>query len=354
MNRPATRPHSDGAYAPDAFLQWWYFDAMLASGHRFLTFFLPRFEGSIEDNEPGLPMVDIVIRRPDGATVRDRRFFRPGEVAASTNNVEAFFGPDCSVVYRKDAGGTGLGRYLLKARAERIAYDLILEPEIPPWAPTGGIGRFPRPLIMLLRRTLFTRDWFHYVPFVPRGRLQGSIVVDGEALDARGTAYHEQGRLNFCLGDFVPVWYWMHVEHPPWTILSGSADPPAGLPRPRGGTRGGIGWVQKGDRCLLAAFDVPGFRVRWPRVWRRDPAGREEQSMAWEAGVRLQRPGLRVTAEMVSRDVLTIVPFRYPARTDAKPFWGQTVADVEVEIREGPEKTRFRCEGLLETMVTGA
>jgi hypothetical protein len=208
--------------------------------------------------------------------------------------------------------------------------------------------------MVLLRRSLFTTDSAHYVPLVPRGSLRGTIAVDGETVSVRGSAYHEQGRLNFPLGAFVPAWYWLHVEHPPWTLLSGTAQPPAWVARFGSGALGGFARVQKGDRCLLSAFDFTGLAVRWHGIRKRDPQASGEQSMAWEAAVRLQRPGLRVTAELVSRDLLAFVPFGYREKTPVPPYWGQTVADVKVEIREGLARTRFQCEGILETMLTGA
>ena len=376
FNRPWTRPYAEGAYAPDAELQWWYFDAVLESGHRLLSFFLPRFLGAIEGSEPESPMVDVVLRTPAGEILRERRFCRPCELVASRDRVAAEFGADCSVTFegaghatvprgvrpRGGAGcspsfgeeGSGPGRYLLRARAGRIGYELEISPELPPWAPIRG-GRLPRAFMMLLSRSLTTRDSFHYVPFVPRGRLRGTITVDGRVLDARGTAYHEQGRMNFPLPRFCPAWYWLHVEHPPWTLLSGTALPPAGVPRPAKGTLGGIGFVQKADRCLMAAFDPSGILVRWPRIEPRNPAARDgEESMAWNAGVRIRRPGLRVTMEIESSQVLEFVPFSYRDETPVKPYWGQTVALAKVEVVHGLKRDRFEAEAVLETMMTGA
>jgi hypothetical protein len=354
MNRPNTAPHSCGAYAPDAFLQWWYFDAVLENGLHFMTFFLPRFAGSVDGREPGLPMMEAVVREKSGKTIQERRFFRQEELQASPEKTETRFGDRCSIAFHKGGRGQELGQYRLRGETERIRYDLTLDPELPPWAPAGAGGNVPRALMVMLRRSLFTTDSAHYVPLVPRGTLRGTIAVDGEAVSVRGSGYCEQGRLNFPLGRFVPAWYWLHVEHPPWTLLSGTVDPPAWVARFRPGTVGGFARVQKGERCLLSAFDFTGLAVRWHGIRKRAPKASGEQSMAWEAGVRLQRPGLRVTAELVSRDLLVFVPFGYREEAAGSPYWGQTVADVSVEVQEGGTRTRFQCEGILETMVTGA
>jgi hypothetical protein len=354
FDRPWTRPVEEASFAPDAELQWWYFDAVLDSGHRLLTFFLPRFTGSIAGNEFGLPILDVALSSPEGETIRERRFFRPSELVASRDRFAAEFGREGSVAFEPPAQPGGLGLYRLRTRTGRIRCDLEIAPEVPPWAPTRS-GHLPRPLMIFLSRSLTTRDYVHYVACVPRGRLRGRITVDGKVLEARGTAYHEQGRLNFCLARLCTAWYWLHIEHPPWTILSGTLVPPPGVPRPRNGVLGGMGFVQKGGECLLAAFDPTGVLVRWPVVESREPGARDgEKSMAWNADVRLGRPGLSVRVAMRSSEVLEYIPFAYREQTPRHPCWGQTLVDAEVQIVHKMRKSRFTARGLLETMVTGS
>lgn len=352
-NKPRSRPPEDGAYASEAKLQWWYFDAMLENGHRFLTFFLPRFQGSIEGNTPDQPMLDIVLRKPDGETIRERRFFKPSELIASRDRFEASFGEDCSLRFEQGSGAGSFGRYLLCGSTGRLGYELELTPDLPPWAAASPSGRFPYPMMMVLRRALITRDYFHYVPLVPRGKLRGKITMDEKVLEVRGRGYHEQGRLNFDLGGFVPVWYWLHIEHPPWTLLSGTASQPGWLPKLKDPAPGGIAYVQKGETCLMAAFDVTGIHVDWTRIKKRDPCAMGEGSMAWEADMRFRRPGLKVKVDLVSKDVLEYLPFEFHKRTPVRPYWGQTVADAEVDVLHRGRRTRFRTEAVLETMVTG-
>lgn len=352
-DRPPTRPPDDGAYDPAATLQWWYFDAVLDDGSRLMTFLLPRFFGSVEGNPAGHPYLDIVLRAPGRGIVRETRSFAPADLAASTTRLRADLAGDCSLAYEPAGPEAPLGTYRLRARAGRIAYDLRIRPDLPPWAPAGGDGRFPRAFLALLRRSLRTRDVFHYVSLVPRGSLGGEITLDGAVHPVGGKAYHEQGRLNFPLGGFVPIWYWMHIEHPPWTILTGTALPP-GWMRVRGRVpRGGVALVYEGDRCRIAACDFTGLLADWTRVRSRDPGARDERSMAWEAEVRLRRPGFRMDISVASQEVLAFVPFRYPAPSPTPPYWGQTVVAAQVTVRQGRRRTRFRAEGVLETMATG-
>jgi len=335
-------------------MQWWYFDAVLDNGHRLVTFFLPKVYGAIDDHEFGLPILDIVLRKPGGETIRERRFFSPTELKTVPNNFGAYFGSDCSASFTKGSGRKDLGCYHLIATAGRITYDIKLEPELPPWAPVSSSGKAPRLMMMLTRGSIFTKDYMYYVPFVPRGRLTGQITVDGEPLNARGIAYHEQGIISFPLHEVVPAWYWLHIEKPPWTILSGTTVPSLESLTPKKGTHGGFACIYKGNQCLLAVNDYTGFLVNWMRLLKRNPEAQGELSMAWEADVRLLRLGLKAKIKLVSREILEFMPIRNrPEGSRIQPYWGQTVGDAEVEIIHGIKRDRVNAEGLLETMVTG-
>ncbi len=346
LNRAQPVPRNNSAYAPDAVVQWWYFDAQLANGWRLLTFFLPKALGTTDGHAPDQPQVEIVLRSPQGETILERRFFKPEQFSASTTTLDAAFGDDCSLAYDPDKG-----RYLLKARAGRLAYDLEILPELPPWSPLSKTGRSNRPIFMLARRDLFTKDYFHYAPFVPRGKLSGKIIVDGQAMDADGSAYHEQGRMNFPLNKMVPVWYWLHIEKAPWTIISGTAHPPEGLPGNR--PWGGYGYIANKNTPLMSGLDMSGLFVLWTRIHHDFPQKPGDQGLAWDVTARFFRPGLLVRVSLSSLYVLDYLPFEHGEKTPQQPYWAQTVARTEVDIVHGLKKARFSCEGILETMVTG-
>ena len=94
-------PQSDAAYAPDAHLQWWYFDAAFDDGHRLLTYFLPGFKGRIENQGMDEPFLNVVLRRPDGVIIREPRSFPPSEFFPRTGEFGARFGEDCSATFEK-------------------------------------------------------------------------------------------------------------------------------------------------------------------------------------------------------------------------------------------------------------
>jgi hypothetical protein len=343
----------DEAYAPDAHLQWWYFDAAFEDGHRLLTFFLPRSTGSVGQQPADQPFLDIVLKPPFGEILRERRSFSPQEFAPRRGAFGASFGEGCSVDFEMGTDSRDLGRYLLKGQAGRIGYDLELVPDIPPWSPNGPSGQLSRPAMMLARRSLFTQDYFHYAAFVPRGRLKGQIVVDGKPLHVRGSGYHEQGRNSFPLSEFAKAWYWLHIERPPWTILSGTVVPLPLFSRSKARAQGGFVFVQKGARRLMARRDPFGFAVRWTRFVHRSPEPHSEESLAWETRVRWIGPGLFLKADVVSREVLEHLHFDHSEKTPVQSHWSQTIAEAKVKILHGIRRMEFDTECILETMVTG-
>lgn len=350
FNRPATRPYGDDAFFPDARVQWWYFSAELENGYRLMTFFLPRSLGETDGHDSSEPIVEIVLMKPGGNAIRQRRFFSPSEVAAQTGRLDVSLGDECRLSLEESPSP---GKYVLKAQAGRLGYDLELVPELPPWAPLGKTQRIPRMIMALARRSLRTPDYFDYVPFVPRGRLTGSIRLDGEAMEVQGTGYHEQGWMNFAIHRFVPAWYWMHIEQAPWTIISGAGLPPRGVPVPGKVPRGGIAYVAQENQCLMSACDFTGFLVNWERISLGHPQKPGDRGMAWEVSARFWRPGLKVRVQLHSREVLDYMAFEHASETAERPYWSQALADAEVTIRRGRSETRFSTQAILESMVTG-
>ena len=179
------------------------------------------------------------------------------------------------------------------------------------------------------------------------------MILDGEAFHVQGTGYHEQGRFSFPLHEFTSAWYWLHIEHPPWTILTGTVARPPGSLRPGKETRGGFTYVRKGGKCLLATADMSGLFVNWNRIDKHAPQPGLGTSMAWDAEVRLARPGLLLRVSVRSNEVLERMPFSYREETPIAPYWSQSIARAEVRILQGLSRVDFEDECVLETMVSG-
>lgn len=348
-----TRPQSDEAYDPSAEFQWWYFDSQLDNGYRLLTFYTM--------NAPGIDTcgLNIVLRAPDGTLVKDPQFYPREDFEPNAGTFGGRFAPG-SEAHFDPASNNGLGTYHISAAGQRIQYRLQVQPDVPPFSPLGPAGEAHPALIagtkLLSRRGNFLqKDRFRYCCFVPRGRLAGTIVVDGVEMDAKGTVYHEHGMYTFPMGDLSQAWYWLHISNAEWSIISGSLVAP-GMPYStrlaKKNTHGGYVYALENNRCLMSTMDFSGLLVNWKRVHKRVPDARGEPSMAWGLEATFRRPGLEINIDMVSQGVLEYFPVGATAREE--PFWGQTVGKAQVEVVRGSgfrrERTSFTADAVLETM----
>lgn len=347
------RPQSDAAYDPAAAFQWWYFDSQLASGYRLLTFFTL--------NAPGIETfgLNLVLRGPDGTVVKDPLYLPRHTFVPDAGTFGGSFGERGEARF-DPLGNGGLGTYRLSARGDRIRYDLEVLPDVPPFSPLGVRGELPAPLIAASKLLagggdFRANDRFRYTCFVPRGRLRGTIELDGKPLDASGRAYHEHGMYTFPMGQVSSAWFWLHVSNPEWTLVSGSLVAP-GLEYGRSPfakeTFGGYAYVLRGRERLMSTIDFSGALVNWREVRMRDPKARGRESMAWGLDAVFRRPGLAVELDVESYDELEY--FAVDPTPEEEPYWGQTVARANVVVTEyGPfslAKTRFTADAVLETM----
>lgn len=346
FNRSNALGYEQDAYTRDAVVQWWYTVGQLANGWRLSTFLLPRGLGTTDGHSRECPLLGITLRSPEGRMITERRFFDPSEFSARTDRLAVELGKDCRMVFDQERR-----RFLISASAGRLAYDLEIVPELEPWSPFPGKGKVPHLVQALLRKDLFTRDTFFYVPFVPRGRLAGRILIDGEPMDASGTAYHEKSSISYPIHELVPVWHWMHIEHEGWTILSGTGVPPTWISRRR--IPGGLAYLAKGDRPLFSAFDPSGLLVRWTRLSHANPPKPGARPIAWDMEARFAKPGLQVRVSLSSVAVLESMFFEFAPPTPELPYWVQTVAEATVEVRQANRTESFSAGAVLETTVTG-
>ncbi len=359
LNRMKSRPVEENILYPDAILQWWYFDAVLENGYRLVTFLMPRLPWVIQDknhplNEP-MPFFEIILRKPDGENIRERKFINRSELKTLPDTFGAVFGSGCSFSYDNPPEKNRPGSYRIKGKAGGLGYDLKLDPELSCWAPLGAWGKTPMPIMSAATLRPFTKDYLYYVPFVPGGKISGELSIEGKSMEIRGRGYHEHGHANFPLYNFIPAWYWLHIEHPPWTIISSASPLPAGYPNPKKGTHGGLAFVQKGERRLFSTMDYSGLFVNWTRIKRRGPEATGENSMLWEVDLRIRRPGFKLEAEIASKDVLEFLHFNTPEHASAAsyPYWGQTIADAKIRIKHRGKISEFTAECQLETVSMG-
>jgi len=82
-----------------------------------MTFILPRFEGTFEGEGLNSVVVNIVLRQPNGETIRERRFYPVSEMDSSQRAFDTTLGKDG--LFRYDGPNHEKGRYRLKVQAGR-------------------------------------------------------------------------------------------------------------------------------------------------------------------------------------------------------------------------------------------
>ena len=350
-----TRPQTDSAYDPDAEFQWWYFDSLLDNGYRLLTFYTM--------NAPGIDTygLNIVLRTPEGELIKDPQFYPKENFKPVKGQFGGEFAPGSSAYFEKNQGEFGHGRYEISAQGTRVQYKLQLDPIVSSFSPLGKAGSLPSSVITGAKAVGGTfsteQERFRYTCFVPRGKLSGTIVIDGKEMDVSGSGYHEAGMYTFPMSHVSSAWYWLHITHPQWTIITSTMVVP-GLPYSpktpllKKNTHGGYAYVLNEGEPELTAFDPSGFMVNWKRVHKRAPHMRGEQSMAWGVEAVLRRPGLKVSLDVTSYDVLEYFPV--DATPSHEPYWSQTVAMAQVKVEKGSGRDKeiieFEADAVLETM----
>ncbi len=340
-------PYESAGYRGDGspdYLQWWYFDAEFESGHRFMTIMLPRVFGRIDEDGNGpVPGVTLALTDPDLKNYNSRRYY-PGEFSGHPQRMEARFAQN-SIECRD-------GRYHLSIEQDGLGCELTYIPRLPPWPPLPGRGGFMSPaLVGLSQMTLSSGKYFHYASMIPRGRVEGRLILPGGEVKVEGEGYHEQGRANSPLQKVFTYWYWTRFFIGEWTFVM----PVAESPRRSLNAKMRALLVYHEGEPVADIFDLTGLLLNHRiKKTRRHPASGRDVPV--EALFSARRPGFRLKAEMElyhERECFLFEPFGDPS-PPLVPVWFQHLMRVKVEMRLKGKPIRLEGEGVFETMFTGA
>jgi hypothetical protein len=80
---------------------------------------------------------------------------------------------------------------------------LVFRGEVPPWRPGPREGELKPGIV------------FAWMPFVPYGRVEGTLTYDGTVHRVRGSCYHDHNWMNVDMTKIVDHWYWgrANTEH---------------------------------------------------------------------------------------------------------------------------------------------
>ena len=178
--------------------EWWYFDGHLTDGTKIVVVFFTK--PMTEQDSELSPFVTIHIDYPDGRKIEKSVIVSPDEFSASKEKCDVKIGAN---YFRGD-----LQTYEIFTEIENVRVDLRLESQVPSYRPATGYLLFGE------------KNYFAWLAAVPRGKISGTLVVDGESRAIDGSGYHDHN-----WGDIGPHiamsnWYWARAEIGEYTVIT--------------------------------------------------------------------------------------------------------------------------------------
>ena len=190
--------------------EWWYFDFSFDNGYKAAATL--HYHNMMM--KPHLPTMQLFVYPPDAPPRAKYWALRPGQ--------ENYAAPDRCLVKMGDmlAEDTGNG-YKFVMDMKDLAIDVTFQNIVPSWKPGTGV-------LWKNDETGMETGW---VVAVPRGRVQGTLRVDGRTMPVTGHAYHDHNYGNGSMEDPYWGWYWGRIFDPKFTLIYGWVIPrDAGMP----------------------------------------------------------------------------------------------------------------------------
>jgi hypothetical protein len=180
--------------------EWWYFDFTLDDGSTVVIVYYTK-----DFTRPGSslqPFVSFQMETPGSPSVTRFIAARPAEFAAAKDGCDVRIGAS---TVRGD-----LHDYTLHLEGGDLRADLTLHGTVPPWRPRTGHMVFQKG----------TSHYFAWLPSVPHGRVQGTIVVGGATRAVSGTGYHDHNWGDVSMLELIHDWYWGRAQVGDYTVIA--------------------------------------------------------------------------------------------------------------------------------------
>lgn len=201
LTRGVVQPWEDGQrdnYRKNAF-EWWYFDAILDDGTKIAACYCTKTQ-PFTFVKGAHPSVSVHITDADGKEYRaNHRKFKKDEISFSKEGCDVKLGPH---VFKGD-----LQDYHIKAEpVDGLGFDVTLTKQGSSWRPgTGYIGfgenADGRP-----------EKYFTWTCMVPRGRVEGTVTINGKTHHITGTGYHDHQWGDTIQFQFLNNWLWSRQQ----------------------------------------------------------------------------------------------------------------------------------------------
>ena len=202
LNRDEIEPWEDGlrTHGGRGTYEWWYFDAHLDDGSKLVIVFYTKPLADV--GSPLLPHIAITLDNADGSHRESKGFWRPDEFSASRER--------CHVRIAENVFEGDQRCVRIVVNIDGLRADITLVGTIPPWRPATGHLLFEPDL----------RREFAWLPWVPQGRVEGEIAVDGLATRVTGVGYHDHNWGNYSIARLLHHWYWARGSVGPYCLIA--------------------------------------------------------------------------------------------------------------------------------------
>lgn len=180
--------------------EWWYFDSILDDGTKVVIQFLSKNGRTFSSNEFH-PTIFYKVTLPDGRQIDKEYHSSAKDIHWSKDACDVQFGAN----YCKG----DLRHYQIHMElVDGMAADLILDSISKPYRPGTSYFQFGEP-----------DKYYTWLCVVPRGKVSGSITVEGQQRAVSGTGYHDHqwGSINF--HKYWNHWIWARQSFGDYSML---------------------------------------------------------------------------------------------------------------------------------------
>jgi len=194
-------PKENAVHAKEGriYLEWWYFDAILESGHVVIGFLQA---SELLSRKPG---VELHVYMPTGEKISEIRQYGVSDMRISDTTCDVQVGKNC-VTASYPAGG-GLPTYTLHIAEGNLEAQLTFTAQVPGWRP--GLGK----------TTYGKRGYFAWIVPIPRARVEGTVRIGDTVIKARGVGYHDHNWGTADMKRILTHWYWGRIYAEDFTLI---------------------------------------------------------------------------------------------------------------------------------------
>ena len=177
--------------------EWWYFDGKMDDGSSLVIVYYTQPVTAIAPSYA--PSVTFSLVK-DGKHIQD---------SMTAKAKDSFYGREkCDVKVGKSYCRGDLKNYELHYESDRVQADVKLAASAASWRPETGHFLFDE------------KKYFAWMPSVPEGKMEATVIIDGETMHFTGTGYHDHNWGNIGMFWIMHHWYWGRAKIGDYQVIS--------------------------------------------------------------------------------------------------------------------------------------